>query len=409
MQYDLIIVGGGIGGSSLACVMAEAGWKVLVLENQAAFADRVRGEWIAPWGVAETQRIGLYDLLMQAGGHHITSHVTYDESLEPRDCESAALPLGLLPGVPGPLCIGHPRHCETLFTEARRRGATCLRPATVKQVKLGDAPSVTFEHEGQERTATAPLIVGAEGRQSLVRDAAGIKLHQDKPHHWFAGLLVDGVEGIDNTRQSIGTEGSFGFLAFPQGGTKVRVYGGYPLDAQGRFKGDDGAQKFLDAFRLRSAPGNAAIANGTPAGPLFSFFNNDSWTDEPYAPGALLIGDAAGWNDPINGLGLSITYRDVRITSDILKIAGKGGQPDFAPYAAERSERMRRLRFAGQLQATLDMEFGEAAKARRLLYHNRRVQDPTIGIHGLAILAGPETVPEEFFTEQHRNRVLEAL
>ncbi|MFN4185094.1 MAG: FAD-dependent oxidoreductase [Hyphomonas sp.] len=408
MKYDLIIVGGGIGGAALAAVMAKAGWSVLLLEKQAQYEDRVRGEWIAPWGVAETKRVGLYDLLKSAGGHHITSHVTYDESLPPEMCEQAALPLGLLPDIAGPLCIGHPHHCETLFGEAARAGATALRPVVIETVTLGELPSVTYTHDGATHTATAPLIVGAEGRQSEVRSAAGIGLHQDKPHHWFAGLLVDNVKGIDDTRQSIGTERDFGFLAFPQGGTRVRVYGGYALEDKARFTGEDRAQRFLEAFRFDSAPANVAIAEGTPAGPLFAYFNNDSWTDEPFARGAVLIGDAAGWNDPINGLGLSITYRDVRIVSDILKAAGPGAEPDFAPYAEERYERMRRLRFAGQLQAALDMEFGEAARARRLSYHHRRLSDPTLGMHGVAVLAGPEMVPPEFFTDDHRQRVLEA-
>ncbi|HRI99277.1 MAG TPA: FAD-dependent monooxygenase, partial [Hyphomonas sp.] len=163
----------------------------------------------------------------------------------------------------------------------------------------------------------------------------------------------------------------------------------------------------LDAFRFESAPANAAIADGTPAGPLFAYFNNDSWTDTPHTDGAVLIGDAAGWNDPINGLGLSITYRDVRIVSDILKDAGKGNAPDFRPYAEERAERMRRLRFAGQLQAALDMEFGDAARARRKRYHERKALDMTVGIHGFAILGGPENVPANFFTEDHRRFVLE--
>lgn len=407
MTYDLIIVGGGIGGSALAAVMAEAGRKVLLLEKSESYEDRVRGEWIAPWGVVETQRVGLYDVLMKAGGHHLSTHITYDESRDPAASEAAALPLGMFaPGVEGPLCIGHPHHCQTLFDEAARRGATALRPATVTDIALGDAPSVTYTHNGETHTATAPLIVGAEGRQSEIRKLAGIELYQNKPHHWFAGLLVEGVEGWDQKRQAIGTEGNFGFLAFPQGGDKVRVYGGYPLDERGRFSGEDGPQQFLEAFRMRSAPHNEALANGRPAGPLLSYFNNDSWTDAPFAKGCVLVGDAAGWNDPINGLGLSITYRDVRMVSEILKGTPEGAAPDFAPYAEERAERMRRLRFAGELQAALDMEFGEEAKARRHSYHQRSAEDPNLGLHAVAIMAGPENVPAEFFTEEHRARVL---
>ena len=62
-DYDLIIVGGGIGGSALAAVLARAGRDVLLLEQTEVFEDRVRGEWIAPWGVVETRRLGLFDTL----------------------------------------------------------------------------------------------------------------------------------------------------------------------------------------------------------------------------------------------------------------------------------------------------------------------------------------------------------
>ncbi|GGE07405.1 hypothetical protein GCM10011529_12280 [Polymorphobacter glacialis] len=310
MIYDLIIVGGGIGGASLAAVMAQAGRSVLLLELSTVYEDRVRGEWIAPWGVAETRRLGLYDTLVAAGGHHLTSHVTYDETRDPAEAEATPLPLGIFAeGVPGPLCIRHPVHCQTLFDAAAAAGAQALRGVTVQSVELGASPSVTYLHEGAEHTARAALVVGADGRQSSVRRAAGIALTQDKPHHWFAGLLV---------------------------------------------------------------------------------------------------GDAAGWNDPILGLGLSITYRDTRLVSDILKHTTPGAQPDFRPYAEERAERMRRLKAAADLQAGLDMEFGDAARERRRRYHEAAAADPTLGMHGFAVMAGPEAVPAEVFGAEHRARVLGA-
>ena len=69
----------------------------------------------------------------------------------------------------------------------------------------------------------------------------------------------------------------------------------------------------------------------TPAGPCAFYPMNDSWTDEPYAPGAVLIGDAAGWNDPIIGQGLAVALRDVRVVTDILR-AG----PDWSPAPHSR-------------------------------------------------------------------------
>lgn len=408
-QYDLVIVGGGIGGSALATVMAKAGRKVLLLEQSEAYQDRVRGEWIAPWGVAEVQRLGLYDLLVDAGGHHLTRHVTFDEHVDPAVAESMPLPLGIFrEGVPGPLCIGHPHHCQTLFDAAGAAGAETLRGVRVAQAVGGASPTVTFEVGGETRTVRARLLIGADGRTSQVRESAGIVLHQDPPHHWFAGLLVEGVEEWPDDLQAIGTEGDFGFLAFPQGGGKVRVYGGYALDEAKRFKGADGPQRFLDAFVMKCSPGNRHIAAGRPAGPLHSYINADAWTDRPFAAGVALVGDAAGWNDPILGLGLSITYRDVRIVSDILKASDDWSEAAFAPYAEERAERMRRLRFAARLQSTLDMEFGEEAQARRDRYHHAGAVDPTLKLHGFAVMAGPETAPPEIFTEAHWQRVVGA-
>ncbi|MBV9045413.1 MAG: FAD-dependent monooxygenase [Alphaproteobacteria bacterium] len=407
--YDLIVIGGGIGGSALSAVMAKAGKSVLLLEQSTKYEDRVRGEWIAPWGVTETRRVGLYDLLVRAGGHHLARHISYDESRAPAESEARVLPLGIFaPDVPGPLCIGHPHHCQTLFDEAGRSRATALSGVRVTRITPGASPSVAYEHNGQTIEAKAKLLIGADGRMSAAREAAGIKLHQDKPHHWFGGLLIENATGWPDDLQAIGTEGDFGFLAFPQGKGKVRVYGGYHLDQRGRFAGDDGPSKFLDAFRMRSSPQNEHLAAGTPAGPLFSYFNNDSWTDQPFAEGIVLIGDAAGWNDPIIGLGLSITYRDVRIVSEILNSTTDWSAKSFGAYAEERSERMRRLRFAASLTAALDMEFDDTAKERRRRYHEASAADPSLGLHGIAIMAGPEAAPPDIFTDAHRARVLGA-
>ena len=67
--FDIVTIGGGIGGSVLAKAMAERGASVLVLESETRFRDRVRGEFLAPWGVAEAKELGIHDVIMASGGH----------------------------------------------------------------------------------------------------------------------------------------------------------------------------------------------------------------------------------------------------------------------------------------------------------------------------------------------------
>jgi len=405
--YDVVIIGGGIGGGALATVLARAGKSTLVLEKSTVYRDRVRGEWMAPWGVAEARRLGLYDALIAAGGHHLTTHRTYGDHIEPAEAEAAQLDMSaLVADVAGPLCLGHPKHCETLEQTARAAGATVLRGAGVPEITLGRAPSVRYEHEGAAHVARARIVVGADGRGSMVRQAAGIALHRNPTHHFMGGMLIEGAHGWDDRLQAIASEGEGHYLAFPQGGGRIRLYLGFPKDDPSRYAGAGGPRAFLDAFHIASLPGSEHIANATPAGPCSAYPNEDAWTGEPCADGAVLVGDSAGWNDPIIGQGLSITYRDVRLVGEIMLACDDWSPAAFAPYGVERAERMRRLRFSAALQSAIENEFGEEARARRRRVHERRRADPTFILPALATMVGPDAVPALAFEETLRERLL---
>ncbi len=396
--YDLIVVGGGIGGSALATTMSRHGTRCLVLEKSLEFEDRTKGEWMAPWGVMEAQRIGVYDEFHRARGHFIARHVSYEETLPIVEADAAEIPLGLLPGIAGPMTQRHPDACQQLFDAASAAGAHLIRGVDNVVVTAGSQPSVAWIDATGAHSSTARLVVGADGRNSGVRRQIGITLHHDPAHHMFSGLLVDDAHGWPSDLQTIGTSGDIHFLAFPQGEGRVRLYLGFGIEQRRRLSGADGREKFLRAFELECVPNAAALANATPISPCATYPNEAAWVDCPVVPGVVLIADAAGWDDPITGQGLSVTMRDVRIVSEILKSSDDWSVQAFDEYVTERAERMRRLRFVSTTQSTLLNEFGPVARERRALVRKRVAADPAVGAGAAASIIGPELLPPEIFS-----------
>jgi 2-polyprenyl-6-methoxyphenol hydroxylase-like FAD-dependent oxidoreductase len=394
---DVVIVGGGIAGSALAIVLARAGRAVTVLERDREPVDRVRGEFMAPWGVVELRRLGLLDLLVGAGGVFARLNIPYDENMPGEKALPFTFDLSkVIPDIDGAFCMGHPAMCRTLAAEAGRLGVAFRRGVEQVQVTAGAPPMVGFTHDGVRTEWRPRLVVGANGRNSAVRHQLAMKTLADPPHNLLGGMLVEGVPDWPQDIEVIGTEDRTHFLVFPQGGDRVRLYLCYDFADKALYAGADRRQKLIDTFAgLRCLPQAGMIAASRPIGPFNSYSNEDHWVEDPTAPGVVLIGDAAGHNDPITGQGLSIALRDVRLVSEII-LAGKYDRSSFRPYVEERLERMRRLRITARYVATLRAEFGEEARRRRGRAL-RRVFVDKMPSPMPAALIGPEKLPAACF------------
>jgi len=396
LSPEIVIVGGGVGGGTLATVLARNGIGVVVLERETTYPDRVRGEFVAPWGVAEFKRLGLLDLLYERGGIHTKRNIPYDENLSPEQAEQRAFDLTKMhPDAPGPLCIGHPSMCNAFAESALSAGAVFLKGAKDIDCVRGNSPLVSFSHEGKKIELKPRLLIGADGRNSVVRRQLGFRTEADEPHNLLGGLLVANVPDWPREMQAIGTEDRLHYLIFPQGKDLVRLYACYGFPDRGRFTGPNKTERVLQAFRLNCLPLADAILAGTPIGPFYSYSNEDHWIDDPTASGVVLIGDAAGHNDPVTGQGVSITARDVRLVSQILLSKHSWAQDDFVPYVEERRERMRRLRIVGRLAAKVRVEFGPDARDRRARVAQRFAAGQLSP--SLATLVGPEKLPPEAY------------
>ena len=406
---DVVVVGGGIAGSAIAAQLARHGIEVLVLERQTEFKDRVRGEAMAPWGVVEMRALGLEDVLVAAGGSFSPTIIGYDEVVDPAVAEASAAPLAIfVEGVPGFFNCGHPQACEALIRHAAASGALVRRGIGDVTLGAGESPTVTFDADGATETVRCRIVVGADGRQSTVRRALGIDLQEVESKAILGGLLVDGVDAAPTGDAIvIGNAGEVHFLVFPRRGGVARLYLARSRDDDHATRGSDKADRFLEPFRRGAFPGSEAFGNASPAGPCAWFPGSDAWTDHPMAMGAVLVGDAAGWSDPIIGQGLSVALRDARSVAEVLVDSDDWRPHAFRGYVQERNERMRRLRIAAFLDTEMRCTFTDEGRERRRAFNESGVfSDPAVFGLNQAILSGPETAPAATFTDATIQRVL---
>jgi 2-polyprenyl-6-methoxyphenol hydroxylase-like FAD-dependent oxidoreductase len=358
-DYDIITVGGGLGGASLAKPMAERGYRVLVLEREAQFKDRVRGELLVSWGVAEAQDLGVYEALMSNGGHHPTGwdNKLAGNSIGIRDM-AATTPSGL-----HELTFYHPAAQVALLQAAEAAGAEGRRGARVTGVAAGKQPGVTLELNGGRETLTGRLVVGADGRGSMVRKWAGFNLNQDEDQQWLAGILFENTSAPADCSIAIFNPFlSRLSLMFPQGDGRARYYFGARSTEQ-KMAGDRDIPRFIEESVKLGMP-NEYFEGARPAGPLAAFSGADCWVDHPYRDGVALLGDAAAQSDQTWGQGMAMTLRDARILRDQL-IANDEWDAAGDAYAAEHSRQFDALHTVEGWFTALMMEPGPEADARR--------------------------------------------
>ncbi|MBV8772012.1 MAG: FAD-dependent monooxygenase [Deltaproteobacteria bacterium] len=383
-DYDVITAGGGLGGSAVAKVLAEHGAQVLVVERESQFRDRVRGEWIAPWGAAEAAKLGIYELLLEHGAFE--KRYFQFGGFPIRDLKQTTVPQL------GSLNLYHPAMQEAVIDAARLAGATIWRGATIREVKRGDPPSISVEKDGTIQRLTAKIVVGADGRSSLCRAWAGLKSNRDTRGMLLAGVLFDGVAVAEDTSVML-VNPAIGQIAyfFPQHEKRVRAYCALPLTSCRRLQGASDVGDFVSECVRSGAPG-AAYADAKAIGPLATFESTANWPDLSYSEGIALVGDAAGTSDPIWGQGLSLTLRDARVLSDHL-LSSDNWDVAGEIYAKDHQSYFEAIHRVESWSTDLFVQRGADAEATRARALPLIVADPTrVPDH---LLSGPDLPGDE--------------
>jgi 2-polyprenyl-6-methoxyphenol hydroxylase-like FAD-dependent oxidoreductase len=381
-SLDVLIIGGGVAGSSLATVLARAGLGVAVVEREARFRDKVKGEGIHPWGYREVKSLGLTEALFSAGANELPIWQLYSDRVPDEPFLWESDPANPLPEV----TVAHPALQDALISAAANAGAVVYRPARAILIPGSDPPEVEVL-VGDRTTRLSPrLIVGADGRNSIVRRWMGAALDRDPAHHWLAGALFDRISLDEGKTHGASFEGGRTFV-FPQGHGIARAY---VVASNELANGIDGLERAKRVVEICSAAlPEGAFENARSIGPVAKIQNNDVWPREIAKPPFVLIGDAAGANDPSVGQGLSLVFRDVRELRDLL-LDGDDWARSIHEFARRRRAYFEVLRVHARWTGILTVEVGPEADRRREQVDRAREQDQTAGGFSMIFSRGPD-------------------
>jgi menaquinone-9 beta-reductase len=226
-NYDIIVIGGGLGGAAFGKAMADHGVRVLVLERELQFSDRVRGETIWPWGVAELKELGLFELLSGCARKvsQLAMYIPGVTSVQ-RDLETTT------PQRAPALNWVHHEMEEVLLGAAEAAGAEVRRGVRACGITPGVRPTVIAEYQGHAEELSSRLVVCADGRSSAARKWADFHVQQDSYGCLIAGVLFEAMPAVapDVNHWIVNPNlGRFVYLA-PQNGGRMRAYTWHPRE-----------------------------------------------------------------------------------------------------------------------------------------------------------------------------------
>jgi 2-polyprenyl-6-methoxyphenol hydroxylase-like FAD-dependent oxidoreductase len=301
--YDVIVVGARCAGSPTAMLLARKGHRVLLVDRAKFPSDTLSTHLIHAPGIAALERWGLREALAATGCPSITR---YSFDFGPLTIAGTPRPSGIVAEAYGP----RRTVIDPLLLEAAARdGAEVRQGFDVDEVILGNGDGVTLRGHaqgGKTVTERARVVIGADGRRSMVAKAVEARQYNERPplcsvyYAYWSGVPAEGFEVHIRERRA--------FAAWPTHDDLTLVVAGWPEDEFEANRGDiEGT--FLRAFDLEPAFA-ARVRAGTRetrfrgAGDLRGFFRT------PYGPGWGLVGDAGHHKHPITAMGMTDAFVD---------------------------------------------------------------------------------------------------
>jgi len=226
----------------------------------------------------------------------------------------------------------------------------------------------------------APLTIGTDGRHSVFHAACGLTKNVLRRKRFGVTGHLQGVENTGSYVEVLPCPGGEIYLApGAEGISLVAIL----LEARAMhfFKGDLAARYV--GF-LRDVKGFGERITKSELVPPVAAVGPLVFTIEPcYRPGLLLIGDSAGFLDPITGEGMTLALKSVKAAVPLIKEAFAGGRFDVAlaqRYARDRFQAIEDVFRFTQLLLSISRYGFIADRVIRRLSHDQRLFQKILGV-----------------------------
>jgi len=323
-DFDVLIVGGGITGLAQTVALAQAGFGVACVDPQPANTDTGvpldgRTTALLQGSVALLQRLGVWAACRQDAGVLRVMRIV-DEAGRPKDRPlTARFDSASLDG--GPFGYNVPNSVLRRALLARLAafpGARHLPARTAEAIRFEtDHAAVDLS---DERTLTARLIVGADGKRSPTRASAGLRARQ-----WGYGQTAMAFS-IAHTRAHDDVSVEFHrtsgpCVLVPLPGRESSVVWVDRERAASRFL-EIADEAFRRAVQDRT---RGVLGEVTAVGRRWSYPVMSLLAERYTAPRVALIGEAAHATPPIGAQGLNLGLTDVAVLTETLMDARAAG------------------------------------------------------------------------------------
>ena len=321
---DTIIIGAGPSGSTAAALLAERGFRVLVLERE-KFPRYHIGESLLPFTSFPLQRLGLLGKMRQS--KFVRKYSVQFVSPSGKTSQPFYFSTRYQPEVAQTWQVLRSEFDQMLMENARSKGAEILEETTVRELVQENGRTLGVKAQsksGQALEFRAPMTLDCSGRDAFAPTRLNWRVREPKLNKvacwtYYRGALRDpGMDAGATTVAYVPEKGWFWYI--PQHRDMVSV----GVVAEGKYLTRGGLRDPKDIFRReidRNAWIKEHLACDTQVGPFYLTSEYSFRARYCAADGLLLAGDSFGFLDPVFSSGVMLALKSGALAADSIKAA----------------------------------------------------------------------------------------